>query len=86
VIFGQAPNLNYHTNDPGARLSIASATEASGWTDWNIATDVTGRLYHGEPLLDIGRWDRERILSVYYQERPVTAGQGSPLRVLDFQP
>jgi hypothetical protein len=86
VIFGQGTDLNYHTNDPGARLSIATATEASGWTDWKTVSDVTGRQYHGEPLLDIGRWERERILSIYYQERPATAGQGSPLRVLDFRP
>jgi hypothetical protein len=86
VIFGQGTDLNYHANDPGARLSVATATEASGWTDWKIVSDVTGRVYHGEPLLDTARWERERILSVYYQERPVTAGEGSPLRVLDFQP
>lgn len=86
VIFGKGTDLNYHTNDPGARLSIATATEASGWTDWKIVPDVTGRLYHGEPLLDMGRWERERILSIYYQERPATAGAGSPLRVLDFRP
>lgn len=86
VIFGKGTNLNYHTNDPGARLSIATATEASGWTNWHTVSDVTGRTYHGEALLDIGRWEREQILSIYYQERPVTAGEGSPLRVLDFQP
>lgn len=86
VIFGKGTDLNYHTNDPGARLSIATAKEAGGWTDWRIVSDVTGRLYHGEPLLDIGRWERERILSIYYQERPATPGEGSPLRVLDFQP
>jgi hypothetical protein len=85
VIFGKGTDLNYHTNDPGARLFLATATEASGWTDWNIVSDVTGRQYHGEPLLDIGRWERERILSIYYQERPTTAGEGSPLHVLDFQ-
>lgn len=86
VLFGTGPDLNYHDNDPGARLSVATATEAGGWNDWNVVSDVTGRLYHGEPMIDAGRWDRERILSVYYQERPATAGEGSPLRVLDFEP
>jgi hypothetical protein len=86
VIFGKGTDLNYHTNDPGAHLSIATATEATGWIDWQVVENVTDRQYDGEPLLDIGRWERERILSVYYQEHPATAGEGSPLRVLDFQP
>lgn len=86
LFFGQGSDLNYHDNDPGARLAIATATEASGWTDWKIVSNLTGRLYHGEPLLDLPRWERERILSVYHQERPSTAGQGSALRLLDFTP
>lgn len=86
VVFGQGTNLNYHGADPGVHLAIATATEASGWTDWIIVSEVTGRQYAGEPLLDIGRWERERILSVYFQEKPAIAGSASSLRALDFRP
>lgn len=86
VFYGHGTDLNYHTSDPGTTLTRASATEASGWSDWVITTDITGRTYHGELLLDMDRWYAEGILSLYYQEKPGSAGWGSPLRVLDFTP
>jgi hypothetical protein len=65
---------------------IATATEAGGWTDWVVQPHSSFRRLVGEPLLDMGRWERERILSVYHQQEPATAGAPAPLRVTDFAP
>jgi|GEM_PF-1365657 NPCBM/NEW2 domain. len=86
VVHGIGPELNYEGVTPGACLAIATATEASGWTDWVVQPFIGARSYDGEPLIDYGRWERERVLSVYFQEHPVSTGQPSPLRVLDFAP
>ncbi len=86
VIHGRAENRDYAGNDPGAELAIATATEASGWTDWQVRTQFPGRLFHGEPLYDLARWQGEQVVSVYFQERPAVAGAPSPLRVIDFVP
>ncbi len=86
VIFGTGENLNYDNVDPGTHLAIATATEARGWKDWRVEYPLGKRRFHGEPLLDVGRWERERVLSVYFQEKPSLAGEPSPLWVLDFKP
>ncbi len=86
VIHGVGPELNYEGVTPGTCLAVATATEASGWTDW-IVQPFTGAIsYDGEPIFDYGRWERERVLSVYFQEHPATSGQPSALCVLDFVP
>jgi hypothetical protein len=84
VIFGSGTDLNYHNFDSGAQLAIATATKAGGWSDWTLAEGVTGRTYHGEVLLDMGRWYAEGVLSAYYQQKPGSAGAGSPLHAIDF--
>ncbi len=85
VVYGSGPDLNYHGDDPGVTLMAATATEASGWTDWVVQPVVSTRLFVGEPLLDMGRWEREKILSVYHQQQPLLDGS-PPLRVTDFVP
>ncbi|MCF7222326.1 BNR repeat-containing protein [Marilutibacter chinensis] len=86
VVFGSGSDLNYQPVDPGATLTIATSTEAGGWSDWTIAEGVTGRTYHGEVLLDMGRWYAEGVLTAYYQQKPGIAGAGSSLRAIDFIP
>ncbi|MDA3874934.1 MAG: BNR-4 repeat-containing protein, partial [Kiritimatiellae bacterium] len=86
IIHGSGPDLEFHDFDPGVTLTIASATEASGWTDWVLTPQFQATTFHGEPLIDLGRWDSDDILSVYFQEKPSTAGNSSALHVIDFVP
>jgi hypothetical protein len=83
VVYCSTDNADYHGSDPGGKLTIMTATEMSGWTDWKRATEVE-RLSVGEPLIDIVRWAAEGVLSVYLQDKPAAPGQPSALRVMDF--
>jgi hypothetical protein len=86
VVFGENDKLNYDGTDPGVNLAIATAEERDGWTAWNIQRPLPKLRFHGEPLLDVGRWERERVLSVYFQQQPSAAGDPAPLHVIDFAP
>ncbi|EIP99749.1 hypothetical protein OpiT1DRAFT_04278 [Opitutaceae bacterium TAV1] len=87
VIHGTGPDLNYHGGDRGVHLAIATATEASGWTDWKVSQPLPpDYIFQGEPLLDVGRWEREKILSIYYQQKPEIPGNPASLRVIDLRP
>jgi hypothetical protein len=83
LVYTKGSDLNYHNFDPGGRLIVSRATEASGWTDWETiwTSDVD---FHGEPLYDKSRWASEGILSIYCQEKPATPGEPSNLHVIDF--
>jgi hypothetical protein len=83
VVYTKGDDANYHGQDPGGTLTIAAATESSGWTDWKTAW-ASDRTSVGEPLLDQDRWRDEGVLSVYLQDKPGQPGASSPLRVLDF--
>lgn len=84
VVYGACDNANYHNVDPGSKLTIMSATESSGWTDWQKIAEVD-RLSIGEPLLDHPRWATEGVLSVYFQDKAAEPGKPSALRVMDFK-
>ncbi|MCX7048153.1 MAG: BNR repeat-containing protein [Candidatus Sumerlaeota bacterium] len=84
IIFCTGANLNYHETDSGGELKIATATEASGWTDWKIVVE-DNRTFVGEPLVDPTRWQKEQILSVYIQEKPAQPGAASLLHVIDYR-
>ena len=83
VVFCKGENLNYEGFDHGGTLKIAMATEASGWTDWRFIVEEK-RCSVGEPLIDLVRWTKRRVLSVYLQDAPAEPGAASPLRVLDY--
>ncbi len=84
IVFGQAAELDYRDSDPGSSLSIATAEEKDGWSSWKVLSDMSPHRHIGEPLLDVGRWEQDKVLSAYLQEMPGTAGDDAPLRVLDF--
>lgn len=84
VVYCEADNRRYHGIDPGGRLTVAAATEAARWTDWAVAWQAD-RLSVGEPLIDLPRWGREGVLSVYTQDKPAQRGKPSSLRVIDFR-
>lgn len=85
VVSCHGADLNYHNMDPGGVLRIATASAASGWSDWAF-TYVSTQRFVGEPLLDGQRWEQDGVLSIYVQEQPAQPGSASPLHVLDFQP
>ena len=64
-------------------MCIAAASEASQWKDWRIVHEQN-EWFVGEPLLDVGRWQSGRVLSVYVQTAPKTPGAASRLRVMEF--
>jgi hypothetical protein len=84
VVFGRSEERNYHDSDPGSHLTLAAASCASGWTDWRLTERISSARFIGEPLVDYIRWEKERVLSVYFQEMPAIAGDDAPLHVLDF--
>jgi hypothetical protein len=84
VVHCRGDDLNYHGRDPGGHLHITVASEKTGWTDWQTVWK-SEQLFVGEPLIDPDRWSREKVLSVYAQEKPATPGAPSALRVLDFR-
>jgi hypothetical protein len=83
VVYGACENANYHNVDPGSKLTIMSASEASKWTDWKKIAEID-RLSIGEPLIDQARWASEGVLSVYFQDKASEPGKPSALRVMDF--
>lgn len=83
VVYCQGEDRNYHGQDHGGKLTIAVASEASGWQDWQTAWQ-SETTFVGEPLLDPMRWRDAGILSAYVQEKPTTAGAPSALHVIDF--
>lgn len=85
LVFTKGDNREYHGTDHGGRLTLATATSAAGWSDWRIVFTSDDE-FVGEPRVDLPRWQAERILSVYAQQKPSAAGAPSPLRVLDFAP
>jgi hypothetical protein len=70
---------------PGLR--IASASAASGWTDWAVRYDGTDRRAFGEVTVDRERVASEGVLSVLYQRASAarTGTVPSPVRVADFR-
>ncbi len=83
VVYGQGEDRRYHGQDHGSRLTVAIASESTGWTEWRTVWQAD-RISVGEPLLDLDRWRNEGILSVYTQDRPEKPGAPSALRVLDL--
>lgn len=86
VLFAASGNRNYHGADPGGRLTLMSASEASGWRDWEPVWTLDAPLFVGEPQIDHGRWLREGVLTVYVQEKPDRPGAPSPLHAMDLTP
>ncbi len=64
-------------------LTISAATAQSRWTDWQIIYVEPG-LFLNEMLGDPYRFEQEDVLSVMVQESPTSAGQSTPLRIIDF--
>lgn len=76
----------YRENDDFSPLVIASASKASGYTDWEVRQVVDGD-FDGEPLIDQERLINDGILAVYIQEHETyTSGAGipTPLHVYEF--
>ena len=72
---------------PGYRngiLTIASASKAAQFTDWQVVCSLTNDL-NGEPLIDQSRLLADSILSVFIQENSATTTVvGTPLHIFDF--
>lgn len=83
VVCTKGENANYHQYDHGGKLTIASASEKSGWTDWETVWQSEAD-FVGEPLLDHPRWHEAGILSIYIQEKPAAVGGPSPLHVIEW--
>lgn len=66
-------------------LRIASASAASGWSDWSIVYDADDAQFYGEPVIDMHRLQNENVLSVMIQEKGAFPHQPTAIRVLDFQ-
>lgn len=69
-------------------IKIATATPATGWTDWAEMT-LTGALPEGRArevnlVVDPFRWATERVLSIYAQEIEPNGFNPTPLHVLDY--
>jgi hypothetical protein len=66
------------------KLVVASASQASQYTDWEIV-QVVDLAFDGEPLLDQRRLLADNLLSVYLQEHSAsTSVVGTPLHLFDF--
>jgi hypothetical protein len=70
------------------QLQIATATPASGWSDW-AEMDLSGALPQGRAtevniVIDPFRWEADRILSVYAQETNISGTGPTPLHVMDY--
>jgi hypothetical protein len=85
LVFTKGDDREYHGTDRGGRLTVATATAAAGWSDWHVEYASAGD-FVGEPRVDLRRWQTERILSVYAQEKPSAPGAPSALRVIEFAP
>jgi len=69
---------------PGS-LVIASASKASGYTDWQDVV-LLNAVFNGEPLIDQARLLADNILSVFIQEDGPSSGSAipTPLHAFDF--
>ncbi|MBN1515126.1 BNR repeat-containing protein [Candidatus Sumerlaeota bacterium] len=65
-------------------LTIQAATEASGWSDWQVIHVESGPFLN-EMLGDYYRFKNDGVLSVMVQNEPSYSGESTPLRILDFQ-
>jgi len=65
-------------------LVIATATAASGWTDWKIIHREPGPFLN-EMLFDDSRWRSDGVLSLLAQNSPNSPGESTILRVLDLK-
>jgi len=63
------------------RLRVVSARRSSGWSDWTLeyATDT---VFGNEPLVDLARWRKDGLLSIYLQDKAAEPGRPSALRVV----
>ena len=71
----------------GSILRIAKGVPDSsltGWT-WSEIHARSGNTEGGEGQVDYTRWEAERILSVYGQEKSGADGLPTPLHVVDYQ-
>lgn len=84
VIHTRGENRNYHKTEPGGTLTIAMATQSSGWTDWKTIYQADW-IAVGEPLYDLARWQNEGVLSIYQQQKPASPGKPSTLHVIDLK-
>lgn len=84
LVFLKGTDPEYHRQDPGGRLHVAAATAAHQWKDWQVVS-VSDRDYVGEPRVDGLRWQSERVVSVYVQQKPSQPGHPSPLRAVDWR-
>lgn len=77
----------YLTYVSGSTLRIAKGTPNASQTSWAWSTihSQTGRTEGGEGHIDTNRWESERILSVYGQVAPNSAGDPSALSIFDYQ-
>lgn len=82
-IFGAHDELFIVYQAAGA-LRIASASKEANWTDWNLRYSDSSRSYQ-QPRVDEARWAAERVLSIFVQQVPATAGAPSPVYSMDFQ-
>ncbi|MBN1796283.1 MAG: BNR repeat-containing protein [Sedimentisphaerales bacterium] len=65
-------------------LTIAAATEAAGWSDWQIIHTEAG-YFLNEFLFDPARFADDEILAVFAQEEPSYPREPTPLRIIEFQ-
>lgn len=66
-------------------LTIAAATEASGWSDWQIIYEDNSNYYLNEMLTDPVRFEEDNIISVMVQQSPSYSGEPTPLKIIEFQ-
>ena len=81
AVFTNGPTPGIRAND--RQLVVATATKASGWTDWRVALTRPGQIV-GEPLIDNARMASEGVLSVFLQDAPTAERQPTPIRIVDF--
>ncbi|MBN1796282.1 MAG: BNR repeat-containing protein [Sedimentisphaerales bacterium] len=65
-------------------LTIAAATAATGWSDWQIIHTESG-YFMNEMLIDPVRFANDQIISVFAQEEYSWPGQATDLRILEFE-
>lgn len=73
--------------ESGNRLRVAKGTPNAARTawSWSLIHSQSDRSEGGEGHIDIGRWESERVLSVYGQEDGGSVGSPSALSVFDYQ-
>lgn len=84
LVFNKGTDLEYHEQDRGGKLHVAAATAREQWRDWRVVHTST-REYVGEPRVDMLRWQAQRVLSVYVQQKPAQPGEPSSLCLVEFK-